>query len=311
MRKILTLLTVQFLILSTLSAQDWNSIDFPNNENITGIFFVHPDTGFAITNRGKFARTYDKGSTWDMTDITKGIPLEDLHFLNSKTGFVCGHNGGIYTTNDGGYTWENKSINSKVARLFDIQMFDNETGLTIGLTNEGENKWQGISFRTTNGGKSWEKEPPLGLGYSEIYQENKSPAYYLSFGKIHTSIDKGENWATTKTHDGGPARTLSFYNRFGILAGPAGIIYYTNDGGASWYPAQQDEKKIFVSSQMVSATIAYIGGIQTEVMISIDGGRTWTDEVLPKSFDVLDFYLVGARLYACGTNGNLLYKIVK
>ena len=311
MRKLITLLTIQLLIFSTLNAQDWKNIDFPINENITGIFFVHPDTGFAITNTGKFARTFDKGSTWDITDITKGTPLEDIHFTNSKTGFVCGHNGAIYSTQDGGYNWNNESIDSKVARLFDIQMFDDKTGLAIGLANEGENKWLGIRYRTTNGGKSWIKEKSEGLGFSEIYQEKESPAYYLSFGKIHTSINKGKNWTTTQTHNGGPARTLSFHKRFGILAGPSGIVYYTNNGGASWYPSQQDEKKIFVSSQMISETVAYIGGIQTPVMISIDGGKSWTDELLSKSFDVLDFFLIGTRLYACGSNGGLAYKIAK
>ncbi len=311
MKKILLFLTISMICISGAASQEWKPIKFASNENITGIFFLHPDTGFAISSRGKISRTNDAGKTWRTHLVSNSLNLEDLYFINSDTGFVCAHKGGIFATYDGGVHWVDKSIKDSLPNFYDIEMFDKKNGKIIGLTNQEPNKFMGIEINTTDGGNSWSIHKKQGIGYSEIFYEGNDIAYFISFGSLNTSIDRGKNWTMTKTHDGAPARTVSFFGKNGIIAGLSGIVYMTFDGGAQWLLSPQEDTKTFVASQMVNDSTAYLGGINTSIMLSVNGGATWKDESLTKPFDVLDFFLIGNRLYAAGSEGGLAYKIVK
>ena len=305
----LTLILLLFSVIS-VSAQNWNAVNFPVEENINGISFVNLDTAFFITGTGKLIRTFDNLNTYDIFEPTPGLPLEDVEFISSDKGFICGPKGTVMITTDGGYTFKNLKLTDTTAWFFDVEMFDSNHGMVIGMTRDSANPLQGLAFRTEDGGKSWDKVENLGMGYSEIIYYN-SKVYLLAFGQISISDDMGKSWESKLTLNGAPGRTLSFYGNSGIIAGIGGMCAYSKDGGNVWMPSQQDENQFFIASQMISVNSGYIGGNHAKLLKTTDGGRTWSSELMAKYFDVYDMALVENRIYVVGSQGGIIWKEAK
>ena len=311
MKKIITLITLMFLCaVSAIQAQGWNTVNFPVEENINGAYFVNADTVFFVTNRGKLIRSFDQMQSFDTFTPVPGIALEDVYFFNSDEGFICGANGTLMKTTDGGYTFQQINLGDTISWFFDVEMFDKNHGLVIGMANKAESPYGGSIYRTTDGGKVWKKVKPFGLGLSEIgYYNNK--ILVQSFGRMNYSTDFGETWQSDSTVAGKPGRAFSISQKNGVLCGMGGMCAYTRDGGKHWTSNYQDSTKVFIEAQMINDNEGFSGGARSFIKKTNDGGRTWSDELMAKSFDVYDLVLVGDRLYALGTAGGVIWKKVK
>lgn len=311
MKKIITLVGCLILTATfSIQAQNWNAVGFPNNENINGVSFVNEDTAFFVTNQGKLIRTFDRLISFDTFDPTPGVSLEDVYFIDSDIGFICGSRGTFLRTTDGGYTFKQMLPNDTIPWFFDVEMFDNKHGMLIGMTRNPVSPLGGLVYRTSDGGKNWIKVKPFGLGFSEIGFYD-STIKVQSFGRMNSSADFGKTWKSDSTIAGSPGRAFSFYGKTGIMCGLQGMCAYTNDGGKIWLPSEQDTKKMFIAAQMINNNDGYIGGTKSTLLKTIDGGRSWNQELMAKSFDIFDFVLVKDRLYAVGAEGGIIWKKVK
>lgn len=311
MRDFITVILALLIICSSAASQDWKIVNSPVEDNITGICWVHPDTFFIVTSKGNCARTYDGGKNWQVVRVAAGIHLEDVSFADSKLGVVCGRSGVLYRTVDGGATWESKSLKDTIPWFMDVEMFDAQTGLVIGMTRDSASPLRGLALRTTDSGLTWKKQKPLGLGYAEILYNRGGLVYLLSFGQLHSSDDFGKSWKSARTVDGMVARAVSIVGKTGILAGPNGMCAFSSDTGQTWTKLDQLSDKIYIAAEMVDEEVGYIGGTNATIMRTADGGRTWTAELMARSFDVLDMCLIGDRLFAVGSKGGIIAKKVK
>jgi photosystem II stability/assembly factor-like uncharacterized protein len=309
--KCYSLISLILLLASPVVGQDWQVVNVPLDENITSVCFVHPDTGFVVTTKGKIGRTFDAGKTWKVSLVAANIQLEDLSFVNSRLGMVCGRNGVLYRTVDGGETWENKSLKDTIPWFLDVEMFNSKTGLVIGLSRDSLSPFGSLVYRTTDGGVTWKKQKPVGLGCSELQYRPGEPVYLLAFGKIYVSHDLGKSWQSYKTVEGLLARTLSIRGKTGILGGPNGMGAYSADSGKTWTTLDLGMDKIYIAAELVDEQVGYLGGYPSTMMRTSDGGKTWKQELMARSFNVLDMCLIGDRLYAVGSEGGMIFKKVK
>jgi len=304
-------LILAFLIAAGASvpAQEWQSINFPSSEPVTGIIMFSPDSGYVVTGDGNFIRTYDSGKTWTRSNALSGVRLESLCFLDKQTGWVCGHKGRIFFSADKGHTWADQSWKDTMAIFLEIQMINKDTGVVVGMRPDSINTLASIALRTTDGGQTWNQLEPMGMAYSEIlYDKPGQKLFLMSLGKMNISNDGGNKWKSLFTLEGAPARTFSIFDNTGIMAGPKGVCAYSADSGKTWYKNDRGQTEHFVSSVLVDSKRGYIAGLDGLMLATKDGGRTWEPEKLPETFLVLDMYVIGNNVYAVGTEGVILYK---
>jgi len=153
---------------------DWNSYPYPYS--------------------GRILKTTNGGETWSITLFDDSHGLIDIYFLDNDTGWICGSNGVIYKTTNGGNNWSYIDANTPYW-LFGIFFSAHNVGFTLGgninsdiilKSNNGGNSWtkiretfqdqlmsglyfindfegwvcgfNGVMFKTTNGGISWIRE---------------------------------------------------------------------------------------------------------------------------------------------------------
>ncbi len=297
--------------VTALPAQDWKAVKLPVDEAITGIQFISPDTGFLVTREGTFLRTYDRCATWQTGTVDKTARLEDVSFASTAHGLVCGGYGALYVTEDSGQSWDNVSPGDSAHMYFDVLMVDTRIALVSGMDRGANVPYAGILLRSTNGGRSWLGQESMGMGYSELISTDAGRILLPSFGQLHVSTDQGETWQTRHLGIRGRARALSLSGSTGFLVGPESMCARSTDSGQTWTNLQIEEDRTFVAVEVVNEQTAYIGGLGSHMLVTTDGGQTWKEELMARSFSVLDMALIGDRLYAVGSEAAMVYKIVR
>ncbi|MBU8932854.1 MAG: hypothetical protein KOO62_02495 [candidate division Zixibacteria bacterium] len=304
-------LAIVLLFATTATAQDWQIIPFQLDATLTGVTFVHRDTGFVVSADGSWARTADAGQTWHKGSIDPTVKLEDISFLNGTTGLVCGSRGSLYLTTDGGSNWQDVSSGDTAHIFFDIEWLAPQIALAIGADRSAKMPITGVAFRSTDGGLTWKKLEPMGIGYSEICVRADGAVYFPSFNQLLRSNNQGRTWTRTSTFDKKQARALSLYGKTGLMAGPGGMCAISNDSGKTWTMVTQTESSTFVTAELIDEQSGYIGGPNSMMMYTTDSGQTWKQELLPISFHILDMCRIDNRVYAVGSDGTITYKKLK
>lgn len=119
---------------------NWTTV-YTGDENVSNIFFVDDNIGYAVGGDGLFLKTIDGGSTWTKTLISPYTSLTGLYFISPEVGYI-NNAGGIYRTEDGGINWTVQNI-SPLTIIHQIKFANNTIGYAL-----GDN---GI-YKTTNGG---------------------------------------------------------------------------------------------------------------------------------------------------------------
>ncbi|RKX27836.1 MAG: hypothetical protein DRP47_05975 [Candidatus Zixiibacteriota bacterium] len=310
--KTLSVTTLFLLMLaSAANAQGWQSMTLNWNETLTGVAFTHPDTGFLVSASGGFAQTVDGGKTWKTTVVNEGVKLEDVSFASGNRGLVCGHRGGLFLTTDGGRNWLDISPGDTNHIYFDVEWIDSKTALLTGMDRGAEAPMAGVAYHSIDTGHTWQRLESMGMGYSEINVSPDGTVCFPSYGQLLCSHDKGSSWTKIRTFNDSPARTLSIFGKTGLMAGPHGMCAISEDSGKTWTLVLQSESSTFVTAELIDEHSGYIAGPKAIMMRTADGGKTWERELLVKSFHILDMCQIGNRLYAVGSEGSIIYKIIK
>ena len=295
-------------LVSTGAAETFAPVENDISDNITGVDFITPDTGFLVTQGGQVGITYDGGRIWRTITIESLPVLEDVSFLDGKHGLVCGRGGALFETTDGGRHWENRSLKDTIPWVLSVQWVDRNHAVAVGMTHETESPLIGFSLVTADGGKTWTRQESMGLGYGELFLAESGPVYFQSFGKLHMSRNGGQTWRTVSTLDGTPGRVTAIEGRVGILAGAGGRIMYSHDNGKTWTDAETEKTNAFTCLKMLNADTGYVAGLGGLVMKTTDGGETWAEIELDTSLkvDIYDMAIAGRNIFLVGQYGTIL-----
>jgi len=212
--------------------------------------------------------------------------LFSASFPSEKEGWVAGRWGCMLHTADGGKTWTRQNTGTDLT-LSSVFFADPRNGWAVGE--------EGIIIHTRDGGKTWEKQ--------------KSPVSFFLMGVCFVTPLKG--WAVGEqshilfTNDGGKTwivqfkdvdvilKSISFCDPLhGWAVGEYGFIYHTRDGGAKW---EKQAGKVELSEttgeveggtflfdvEAIDPRTAWAVGIDSYVIHTQDGGRSWKEIILP------------------------------
>jgi photosystem II stability/assembly factor-like uncharacterized protein len=200
--------TLSAVYKTTNGGVTWDSVatPIPAAKSLYKVDFINLTTGwifcYSAEATGTVWKTTDGGVTWTPT-ILPGTGLAtqvySAHMLSTTKGWLVNYTPYPMFTTDGGTTWTAQSlVDSYTGTLYDIQMFDENTGIIAGGS--------GRIYRTTNGGALWDTIPGLpykaGSWYSLHFINNNIGFISGSAGTTMKTTNGGLNWTLINTNGG-------------------------------------------------------------------------------------------------------------
>jgi photosystem II stability/assembly factor-like uncharacterized protein len=299
------------MLTSSAMAQGWQVVNFPTADNLTGIAFTSPDTGYVITRSGNIARTTNGGKSWGGVELAK-TALEDIYFSDSRTAYVCGAAGRIFKSKDAGRDWTDHSLSDTSITLLSIRKLPSQIILATGLTHDSASRNVGVLMRSTDDGHSWTRLPVKGMGFGELLVTPDNTARFCSWGFLYTSNDLGVTWTAIKLPDGKPGRTIDIRGNTGIMVGNFAQVATSSDRGKTWTQVSlPKEEAHFTSALLLDEKKGWIAGSTSKLYFTADGGHTWNRESLPIACEIIALTKSGNRIWAVGNKGAMIWKQIK
>jgi photosystem II stability/assembly factor-like uncharacterized protein len=247
------------------------------------------------------------------------IAPSDPNIVYAGTGEACirgniSHGDGIYKTADGGKTW--KDVGLRDSRAIGKVIVDPKNADVVFVAALGHpfgpNAERGI-FRTTDGGKTWEKvlykdENTGGIDiafdphnshilFASLWEARRTPWGLSSGGPgsgLYRSSDGGTTWKRLEEHGlpKGPygrvgiAVAANSERVYALIEAPDGGLYRSDDSGENWELLNNDRAfwqrawyYMHIIADPQSADVVYIANV--DFYKSSDGGHTFNKVKVP------------------------------
>lgn len=219
-------------------------------------------------SRDKFYRTTDSGTTW--TNISDKLPghhsICGLDHFGSKV-FAVGNyqmtSAQLFRSNDSGENWELIDLGSLASGLIDVKFLSADVGFIAGTHRQKG----AIILKTVDGGTTW----------SQVYPEPAATTYPTKPSDVMWKLDfvndrvaYGSVYSSTDTKS---------------------KVVKTTDGGRTWQTLIVDENRNWELEGIgfIDENIGWTGGYNAGSLMTMDGGRTWTQRPDGGNFNRLYF----------------------
>jgi photosystem II stability/assembly factor-like uncharacterized protein len=226
-----------------LSAQWIKQSPIPTGQDITGVCFVNPETGWIFGGNGTVLRTNDGGITWTDQSLPSGDMISCGLFLDLNHGWIAlsdeyhDNKGRIYGTIDGGYTWHLQFMDNNCA-IRDMCFLNKDTGWALAYYREVSPVPLSRNFimKTVDGGNNWLIISFLQLAhFRKMDFINDTIGYIAGAGlpNLMKTVDGGVSWTASPHASNGSLTDILFTDiENGYTCG--NNFYYTHNSGASW-----------------------------------------------------------------------------
>jgi len=306
---------------------------------LTDVFFLDPDRGWAVGDRGVIWHTKDGGRHWQLQGSPTGCRLESVWFLDDRAGWIVGgwthpythkNSGVLLKTLDGGEHWEQIPRLSLPA-LRRVRFSDPRNGWAVGSVSD---LYPAGAFVTADGGLSWSSIPSTGITswrsadffdpVSGIAAGAQGALARVSLGglapggtapselrAIHSvRCLPGRSSAAAPAPANGPPAARSV--RVAWAVGDGGWAMLTVDGGQSWTapagPLPEEIRQFDCCAVALLDHACWIAGSPgTLVFHTPDGGHTWASFSTGQSLPIRALtFLDENRGWAVGALGTIL-----
>lgn len=294
MKKII-LLILAFAVFPIANAQDWQtSITFTPGQTISDIYRFDENTIYAVSSlyNGSglnIKKTIDNGTTWTEQNTNTTEASFRAIGSNGTSVFMVGNDGKLIT-NNGTDTWSTIPLGISTP-LRDIYFVNENVGF---LTSD-----DAIIFKTTDGGTTWANLNPTisGVGtIANIYFLNENKGFVCGFNYLQLSEDGGQTWeyvdGFTPSQGNFQLNAIQFLDdNVGYICGDVGLMYRTDDGGATWALQTTNTTESLQDLKFISENIGFACGFGGTILRTEDGGSTWTPMTasISENFRAIDF----------------------
>ncbi len=237
---------------------------------LADIFFLDPEHGWAVGDRGAIWSTSDGGRKWRQRESPTGCRWESVWFADSQHGWIVGgwyqpatgqSRGAVLRTRDGGQNWMPVPA-STLPRLLKVRFEDSQRGWAVG---EPSPLYPTGVFRSEDGGRSWAPLPgptsgswltgdwpaKTGLKRLGVVAGLQGRIAHLTADGLAPQIIPAARGRAIRAITLAPFNT-SARSSVNLRAGERSAATFTDDNGPSW-----------------------LVGDEGLVLCSDDGGRSW------------------------------------
>jgi photosystem II stability/assembly factor-like uncharacterized protein len=222
------------ILRTTDGGSSWNSVTTGVFDNLLSLSFSGTN-GICGGTSQTILRSTNSGASWIVVqDGFFGGGFWGTFMLNANTGFVAGENSifqpMLGTSTNAGANWDFVPfyLNNNEGRLFDVQFFDNSTGVTAASVWDGT----GAISKTSNGGSSW-TTLMFPNAFFGLHFPSGSIGYAVGLnGNIYKTTNAGFSWVSQVSGVGNTLMDVYFADELtGYAVGENGVILKTTVGG--------------------------------------------------------------------------------
>jgi photosystem II stability/assembly factor-like uncharacterized protein len=262
------------------------------------IHFANANEGWAVGDRGVVWHTADGGRDWKRQNVPTSCRLDGVSFVNARHGWAVGgepyshapgSRGVMLITEDGGQNWRQGDA-TLLSTMRGVRAFTTQHALAWG---DRSAIFPMSLYWTADGGRSW--SPFSGAAADDFVDAAfcgpQLGAAITRRGKVQLIDDR--RVIPAKHPDAGlrGLQRVRFADaQRGVVVGDGGLVWFTQDGGASWrlpeatFPQVLAQGVDFRALAVRGAKIWIAGSPGSVVFHSPDFGRTW--ETLPTGRNV-------------------------
>ena len=219
---------------------------------------------------------------------------------------AVGERGHLLVSSDAGASWTQAKVPTR-ALLTGIYMHDARLAWAVGH--------DAVVLRTRDGGVTWERvhhapeneRPLLDVWFKDAERGLATSAY----GELLATRDGGDSWEPRAIRDGddfhlnqlAAAADGTLY-----IAGEAGHLYRSDDGGETWVPLPSPYEGSFFGLLPLADGPVLAFGLRGRLFSSADRGKTWTRIETATEATLLCGLQVGlGRFVVAGMEGTLVW----
>ncbi|MFA5403430.1 MAG: YCF48-related protein [Ignavibacteria bacterium] len=299
--KILKLLILLLVFISSYSYGGWVLQNTGSSTFISSISFPNENTGFASGWSSTILKTTNGGTNWAFLSSPVSASFSSIYFVDANTGWLVGSNGAIIKTTNSGQIWQVQT--SGTSTLLMLTNFVNaQTGYVVG--------YSGVIIKTTNGGNNWfSQNSGVSVNLLSVRFINSETGYVTGdYSRILKTTNGGANWESLVS---------GIYNNLGKIAitdaytayVPAtdGTVFKTTNGGLYWVAQSSGYPNYLVSANFPSNSTGYISGSNGLVLKTVNGGYNWVGQTTPVSYELHWIYFINSQTgWATGYGGTII-----
>jgi len=239
------------LLSGTSFAQDWSVYYTPRFRHLKDVHVINPDK-IVVVGGNPFndsitymATTNNAGVDWTFHDFFPGKQINSLFFKNNKLGICAGDNQALFKTDNTGETWQLSSWNISLNNRNVNKLFNGQYDVIYAVG--GIDTVNGFLIKSIDGGNVWEN-----------IKEWPNNEITTAFSPKHNKV---------------------------LVAGYAGFMQLSNDGGNTWIDCEIEEIGYvpeFTSFEFIDEDIGFAcGGKRGNdstclILKTSNGGNSWS-----------------------------------
>jgi photosystem II stability/assembly factor-like uncharacterized protein len=287
-------------------------------DNIFSVARVSPGRWIAVGSKGLVLRSTDDGQTWERgilrvrsdeeTDVFQDLDLYSVRFSpDFKGGWIGGEDGLIFYSSDGGGTWSRRRVPGLRKNLFRIAPVEAFHACAVGT--------DGTLICTSDAGDHWAARKVD--QHIDLYDVAFVGAQGWAVGAFNTILHSSDGGANWQLQAGGYSKDRlldeqAFFavafrdgNR-GEVAGLAGKLLLTDDGGRTWRNDGDDSQRPSLFAVSGVWPSIWAAGKHGAIIQHSDGGGWRTIGLRSARQDLTDLAVAHNTALAVGLQGTIL-----
>lgn len=209
----------------------------------------------AVGERGHVLVSTDAGASWRQSPAPAASTLTAVYFADAAHGWAVGHDETILQTDDGGRSWRLRHWAPERQQPLLGVWFDNAGhGVAVGAF--------ATVYRSADGGRTWQ---PAAFEPQPLVRPRAAP-------KAHGADAMTDDEGIAQPH----LNAIAGDDRGRLyVAGEAGHLYRSDDGGAHWLALPQPYPGSFFGLLPLGGDALLAFGLRGHLYRSDDAGATW------------------------------------